>query len=59
LAPFVIQANTGQIITMGSATSSTAGTATSSLGSDSIQLVYVASNEWSIDWALSSSIYLN
>lgn len=58
LAPFIIQANTGQIITMGAASSSTAGTATSSLGSDSIQLVYVSANEWSIDWALSAGINL-
>lgn len=57
-AAWIIQANTGQIITDGSVSSSTVGTATSALGTDSIQLVYVAANEWSVDWALSSLITL-
>lgn len=57
-APWIIQANTGQIITDGAVSSSTAGTATSALGTDSLQLVYVAANEWSVDWALSSLITL-
>ena len=57
-APWIIQANTSQIITDGSVQSSTAGTATSAAGTDSLQLVYVASNEWSIDWQLSSGIVL-
>lgn len=57
-ASWIIQANTGQIITYGATSSSVAGTATSALGTDSLQLVYVASNEWSIDWALSSLITL-
>jgi len=57
-AAWIIQANTGQTITYGDTSSSTAGTATSALGSDSIQLMYVAANVWSIDWALSSGIIL-
>lgn len=57
-AAWIIRANTSQVIKLGSVSSSAAGTATSALGSDSIQLVYVASNEWSIDWALSSAIVL-
>ncbi len=57
-APWIIQANTGQIITNRNVQSSTSGTATSSLGSDSIQLMYVAANEWSIDWSNSSLITL-
>lgn len=55
---FIIQANTSQIITYGATQSTAAGTATSAAGTDSIQLVYVASNEWSIDWALSSGFVL-
>ncbi len=57
-APWIIQANTSQIITDGSVSSSSAGTATSAAGTDSLQLVYVASNEWSIDWSLSANIAL-
>lgn len=57
-APWIIQAAAGQTITDGSVSSSVAGTATSAAGTDSLQLVYVASNEWSIDWALSSLITL-
>lgn len=57
-APWIIQANTGQTITYGSVSSSTAGTATSAAGTDSLQLVYVASNVWSVDWALSYGIIL-
>jgi hypothetical protein len=57
-APFIIQANTSQVINMGSASSSSAGTATSYAGTDSIQLVYVATNTWSIDWILSDGITL-
>lgn len=57
-AAFVIQANTGQVIKDGSVSSTTAGTATSAAGTDSIQLVYVASNEWSVDWQLSSGFTL-
>lgn len=58
-AAFIIQANTGQIITMGAVSSTTAGEATSATGTDSIQLMYVAADEWSIDWALSSLITLS
>lgn len=57
-AAWIIQANTSQIITMGATSSTAAGTATSAAGTDSLQLVYVAANEWSIDWALSSLITL-
>jgi hypothetical protein len=57
-AAWIIQANTSQIITYGATQSTSAGTATSAAGTDSIQLVYVASNEWSVDWALSSGIVL-
>ena len=57
-APWIIQANTGQIITNGATQSSSAGTATSNLGTDSLQLMYVASNEWSIDWSNSVVITL-
>ena len=58
-APWIIQANTSQIITDGSVSSSSAGTATSAAGTDSLQLVYVAANEWSIDWSLSANITLS
>lgn len=54
--PWIIQANTGQIITIGNTSSATAGTLTSSDGKDSLQLVYVAANEWSVDWALSDGV---
>lgn len=57
-AAWIIQANTSQVIKFGSVSSSAAGTATSAAGSDSIQLVYVAANEWSVDWAVSSLITL-
>ena len=57
-AAWIIQANTSQVIKLGSVSSSAAGTATSAAGSDSIQLMYVAANEWSADWALSSGIVL-
>jgi hypothetical protein len=57
-APFIIQANTSQVINDGSVSSSSAGTATSAAGTDSIQLVYVASNTWSVDWTLSSGFVL-
>jgi len=57
-AAWIIQANTSQVIKLGSVSSSAAGTATSASGSDSIQLVYVAADEWSVDWALSSAIVL-
>lgn len=57
-APWIIQANTSQVITMGSGSSTSAGTATSAAGTDSIQLVYVAANTWSVDWALSAGITL-
>jgi hypothetical protein len=57
-APWIIQANTGQIITLGSGSSTSAGTATSASGTNSIQLMYVATNEWSVDWTLSAGITL-
>ena len=57
-APWIIQANTGQVITFGASSSTAAGTATSALGSDSIQFTYVAADEWSVDWAVSSLITL-
>ncbi len=57
-AAWIIQANTSQIITLGGASSTSAGTATSAAGTDSLQLVYVASNVWSVDWALSTGITL-
>ncbi len=57
-APFIIQANTGQTITYGATASSVAGTATSNAGTDSIQLVYVSANTWSVDWALSAGFVL-
>lgn len=57
-APFIIQAAAGQTIKYGATASSVAGTATSNAGTDSIQLVYVAANTWSVDWALSSGFVL-
>lgn len=57
-AAWIIQANTGQTIKFGASASSVAGTATSALGSDSIQFTYVAADEWSVDWAVSSLITL-
>lgn len=57
-AAFIIQANTGQIIKDGSNSSTTAGTATSAAGTDSIQLVYIAANTWSTDFTLSSGFTL-
>lgn len=55
-AAWVIQAAAGQTITMGSASSSVAGTLTASAGTDSIQLVYVAADEWSVDWAMTDGV---
>lgn len=57
-AAFIIQANTSQIITYGATQSTSAGTATSAAGSDSIQLVYVAANKWSVDFSVSSGFVL-
>jgi hypothetical protein len=57
-APWIIQANTGQVISFGSVSSTAAGTATSAAGTNSMQLMYIASNLWSVDWALSSGIIL-
>jgi len=57
-AAFIVQANTSQVITEGSNSSTSGGTATSAAGTDSIQLVYVALNEWSIDWTLSAGFVL-
>lgn len=57
-AAWIIRANTSQIIKMGSVSSTAAGTATSSAGTDSVQLMYVASNEWSVDWVLSAGLNL-
>jgi hypothetical protein len=57
-AAWIIQANPGQIIIYGSVASSAAGTATSAAGTDSIQLMYISANAWSVDWALSSGIVL-
>lgn len=57
-ASWIIQANTSQIIVFDGTSSTTAGTVTSAAGTDSVQLVYVAANEWSVDWAVSSGLVL-
>lgn len=57
-APWIIQASAGQTIKQGATSSTVAGTATSNAGTDSLQLVYVAANTWSVDFALSAGIIL-
>ena len=54
---WVLTANSGQTVTGGSASSTTAGTVTSQAGTDTVHLTCVAANTtWSVDYAYSAGL---
>lgn len=56
---WVVTANAGQTIRFGAVVTATAGTMTSSLGTDSVQLTCIVANTtWVVDYAVSSGLNL-
>ncbi len=56
---WILTANTGQTIYFGATTSSSGGTATSSIDTDSVQVVcVVADTTWSVDYSVSNDLTL-